>query len=103
VHKLYLRSDVENLYAEREAFKAKRVSEGKSARFGRPAGPNWQPVRKKVGPRIEQLVKKWSVKPKGQPISGQRLRRQLVKEGYRVGINTIYVCLRELRQQTHAQ
>lgn len=99
VHNLYLRSDVEHLYAEREAFKAKRVSEGKSCRFGRPAGPNWQPVRKKVGPRIEQLIKKWSAQPNGQPISGQRLRRQLVKEGYRVGINTIYVCLRELRQQ----
>lgn len=99
IHKLYLRSDVEKLYAEREAFKAKRLSEGRSSRFGRPAGPNWQPVRNKVGPRIEQLVKKWSSKPNGRPVSGQRLRRQLVKEGYRVGINTIYVCLRELRRQ----
>lgn len=99
VHKLYLRSDIDKLYAEREAFKAKRLSEGRSSRFGRPAGPNWQPVRKKVGPRIEQLVKKWSAKPNRKPVSGQRLRRQLVKEGYRVGINTIYVCLRELRQQ----
>lgn len=103
VHRLYLRSDVEKLYAEREAFKVKRVSEGRSSRFGRLAGPNRQPVRNKVGSRIEQLVKKWTVKPKGQPISGQRIHHQLVKEGYRVGINTIYVCLRELRQQTHAQ
>jgi len=99
-HNLYLRRDVEKLYAEREAYKAKCVSEGRSSRFGRPPGPNWQPVRSRVGPRIEQLVKKWSNKPNGQPVSGQRLRRQLVKEGYRVGINTIYVCLRELRQQT---
>lgn len=102
VHNLYLRSDVEKLYAEREAFKAKRVSEGRSSRFGRPAGPNWQPVRNKVEPRIKQLVMKWSAKPNGMPISGQRLRRQLVREGYRVGINTIYVCLRELRQQADA-
>jgi hypothetical protein len=100
VHNLYLRSDVEKLYAEREGFKAKRLSEGLSSRFGRPAGPNWQPVRNKVGPRIEQLVKKWSAKPNGKPVSGQRLRHQLVKEGYRVGLNTVYVCLRELRNQT---
>jgi len=52
-----------------------------------------------VGTRIEQLVKKWSAKSDGKAVSGQRLRRQLLKEGYHVGINTIYVCLRELRQQ----
>jgi len=97
VHKLYLRSDVENLYAAREAYKADRVSQGRSARFGRPPGPSWRPVRSKVEPRIRQLVKKWS--ENGKPVSGQRLRRQLVKEGYRVGINTIYICLRELRRQ----
>jgi hypothetical protein len=98
VHKLYLRSDVEKLYAEREEFKAKRVNDGKSSRFGRPAGSNWQPVRNKVGPRIKQLCKKWSAI--GKPVSAQRLRCQLVKEGHRVGLNTIYVCLRELRHQT---
>jgi hypothetical protein len=102
-YNLYLRTDVERLHAEREAFKAKRKDEGGASRFGRPAGPKRQPVRNEIGPRIEQLVKKWTVKPKGQPISGQRLHRQLVKEGYQVGISTIYVCLRELRQQTHAQ
>ena len=93
-----MRSDVEKLHAEREAFKAKRVSEGRSSRFGRPAGPNWQPVRNKIGPRIEQMVNKWSIKPNGKPVTGQRVHCQLLKEGYRVGINTIYVCLRELRQ-----
>jgi hypothetical protein len=98
-HNLYLRTDAERLHAERETFKAKRNDEGGSSRFGRPAGPNRQPVRNEVRPRIEQLVKEWSVKPKGQPLSGQRLHRQLAKEGYRVGINTIYVCLRELRRQ----
>jgi DNA-binding transcriptional MerR regulator len=57
VHNLYLLSDIENLYAEREAYKAKQLSEGRSSRFGRPAGLNRQPVRNKVYPRIEQLVK----------------------------------------------
>ena len=50
VHNLYLRSDVEKLYAEREAFKSKLVCEGRSSRFGRPAGHNWQPVRNTVWP-----------------------------------------------------
>lgn len=99
IHNLYLRDDIEKLYAEREAFRAKRISERGSSRFGRPCGPNQQPVRNKVIPRIEQLIKQWSIKLKGKPVSGQRLYRQLIKEGYRVGINTIYVCLRELRQQ----
>ncbi|PYS47912.1 MAG: hypothetical protein DMF68_14755 [Acidobacteria bacterium] len=100
-HNLYLRDDVEQLYAEREAFKAKRISEGGSSRFGSPCGPKRQPVREKVAPRLEQLFKQWNAKPQGQPVSGQKLLRQLVQEGYHVGINTIYVCLHELRQQAH--
>jgi hypothetical protein len=96
---LYLRTDVERLHIEREAFKSTRGSEGGSPRFGRPAGPNHQPVRIKVIPRIKQLIGKWNSKSKAQRISGQRLHRQLLKEGYNVGINTIYVCLRELRRQ----
>jgi DNA-binding transcriptional MerR regulator len=97
---LYFLKDVEKIHVERQAFKIKCVNEGKSTRFGRPAGPNRQPVRSRVGPRIKQLVSQWSVAQQGQSISGQSLRRHLVKEGYRVGINTIYVCLREIRQQT---
>lgn len=96
---LYLRTDVERLHAEREAFKAKRDNEGGSYRFGRLAEPNSQPVRTRVAPRIKQLVKKWNARSNGQRVSGQRLHRQLLKEGYNVGINTIYVCLRELRRQ----
>jgi hypothetical protein len=99
---LYLRSDVEKLHSERDAFKAKRVSDGGTSRFGRPCGPNQKPVRNQVSPRIEQLVKQWSATSEGQPISGGRIHRQLVQEGYRVGINTVYVCLRELRQQAYS-
>jgi hypothetical protein len=56
-------------------------------------------VRNEVAPRIKQLVKKWNAKPNQQRISGEALHRQLTTEGYKVGINTVYVCLRELRQQ----
>lgn len=101
-HKLYLRRDIEKVYMEREAFKAKRVSKGKNSRFGRPSRRNWQLVESKVGPRIKQLVKKWSSKSQSEQISGRRLHRQLVNEGYCVGLNTIYVYLREFRQQAEA-
>jgi hypothetical protein len=96
---LYLRDDVEKLRTEREVYKAKRISEGGTARFGRPAGPRRSPVQERVRPRISQLVMHWGVKPHGQRISGQRVHSQLVKEGYQVGINTVYVCLRELNRQ----
>lgn len=100
IHRLYLRSDVEKLRVEREAFKAKRVSEGRSSRFGRSSRANRRSVRNEVAPRIKQLVKKWNAKPDEQRISGEALHRQLITEGYKIGINTVYVCLRELRQQT---
>lgn len=96
---LYLRGDVEKLRAEREAYKTKRISEGGTTRFGRPAGPRRSPVQERVRPRISQLVGQWGVKPHGQRISGQRVHSQLIKEGYQVGINTVYVCLRELHRQ----
>ncbi len=47
---LYLRDDVEKLRAEREGYKTKRVSEGGTSRFGRPAGPRWSPVQERVDP-----------------------------------------------------
>ena len=92
---LYLRDDVENLCTEREAFKIQRVSVGGTARFGKSAGSKRQPVRAKVGPRIDQLIKMWRAKNSEGRISGVQVYRQLIKEGYRVGINTIYVHLRE--------
>jgi hypothetical protein len=90
-----LRSDVEKLYAEREAFKAKRLDEGGSSRFGKQAGPQSNPVRSAIGPRIDQLVEEWQQQTPTLRITGQRLYQQLTSEGYQLGINTIYVHLRE--------
>lgn len=56
---LFLRSDVERLHKEREAFKAERMKEGKSSRFGKQAGSKAGPVLNVIGPRIDQLIEKW--------------------------------------------
>jgi hypothetical protein len=96
---LFLRSDVEKLHAEREAFKAKRLDEGGSSRFGKQAGPQSNPVQSAVGPRIDQLVEEWQQQTPKLRITGQRLYQQLTSEGYQLGINTVYVHLRaRLRQ-----
>jgi hypothetical protein len=95
---LFLRRDIEELQAEREAFKTKRIKEGGTPRFGRQT-PRARPVRNVIGPRIEQLLKKWHRQSPPQHISGYRLYRQLVDEGYQVGIASVYMCLRQRHQQ----
>jgi hypothetical protein len=94
---LFLRSDVEQLHRERETFKVERISKGWTSRFGRPKAAKEPPVRSKVGPRINQLIEQWSVKVSRRRVSGPEIYRQLIKEGYKVGIATVYVCLREYR------
>jgi hypothetical protein len=92
---LFLRGDVERLHAEREAFKTKCVKEGKTSRFGRPAGPQTSPVQDLIGPRIDQLIEEWRNQMPKQRISGQRLYQQLISEGYQLGIATVYEYLRQ--------
>lgn len=91
---LFLRGDVEKLRVEREAFKASRVAEGGTSRFGRRAGPQSSPVQDVVGSRINQLIEEWQQQMPELRITGQRLYQQLTNEGYQLGINTIYVHLR---------
>lgn len=92
---LFLRGEVEHLHGEREAYKAGQVREGKSCRFGRSAGPANRPVQDVVGPHIDLLIGKWREETPDQHISGYRLHRQLVADGYKTGINTVYVYLRQ--------
>jgi hypothetical protein len=92
---LYLRSDVEKLHTEREAFKAKRIKEGGTTRFGRQSGPKASPVQNVIGHRINQLIEKWHERTPDRRITGGQLYQQLSKEGYRIGINTVYVYLRQ--------
>src|SRR5205085_11479828 len=97
---LYMRSDVEKLHAEREAFKAKRAKEGKTSRFGGGGCPRSRPVQAMIGPRIEQLIEEWARQQPSQPVTGGRLHRQLISEGYQVGEDTVYVYLRRRRRQS---
>jgi len=58
------------------------------------------PVTEMVGPRIDQLLAEWEHRTtKKQRITGTRVQRQLVEEGYEVGITTVRDYLRERRRQ----
>jgi transposase len=68
---------------------------GKAARGNKPS-----PVTEEVSPRIEQILQEW--KPRTTPkqrVTGTRVHRQLVEEGYEVGITTVRDYLRERRRQ----
>jgi transposase len=58
------------------------------------------PVMEMVAPRIEEILSEWSERttPK-QRITGTRIHRQLVEEGYGVGITTVRDYLRERRRK----
>jgi transposase len=58
------------------------------------------PVTEMVPPRIEQILSEWRGRttPK-QRITGTRTHRQLIEEGYEVGITTVRDYLREKRRK----
>jgi transposase len=58
------------------------------------------PVTEMVAPRIEEILSEWRGRttPK-QRITGARIYRQLVEEGYEVGITTVRDYLREKRRK----
>jgi transposase len=58
------------------------------------------PVMEMVAPRIEEILLEWSERttPK-QRITGTRVHRQLLEEGYEVGITTVRDYLREKRRR----
>jgi transposase len=58
------------------------------------------PVMEMVAPRIEEILSEWIERttPK-QRITGTRIHRQLVEEGYEVGITTVRDYLREKRRK----
>jgi hypothetical protein len=92
---LFLKSEVEALRTQRRAFKRQRVRAGGSARFGSQAGPSRSPVIETIAPRVTQLLQ--SAKANKNRVSGGSLHKQLLDEGYDVGINSVYVCLRNVR------
>ena len=62
--------------------------------------PKPSPVMETVAPRIEELLEHWRGRttPK-QRITGTRIHRQLLEEGYQVGITTVRDYLRERRRK----
>jgi transposase len=58
------------------------------------------PVMEMVAPRIEEILSEWRERTTHkQRITGTRVHRQLVEEGYEVGITTVRDYLREKRRQ----
>jgi len=63
--------------------------------------PRACPVRAKVAVRLDELLEEWcSRTTRKQRVTGTRLHRQLVEEGYAVGLTTVYEHLRERRRQS---
>lgn len=91
----FLRRDVEQLKLKRQKFKSQSVADGKTTRYGRPGGPRSQPIQATIAPRIEQLSREWSLGNQTQRISGTRIHRQLIGEGYKVSVMTVYAYLRQ--------
>jgi transposase len=59
-----------------------------------------RPVLERVAPRIEELLQEWRGRTTAkQRLTGARLHRQLVEEGYQVGITTVRDYLWEKRRQ----
>jgi transposase len=62
--------------------------------------PRARPVLERVAPRIDELLESWGPRTTAkQRITGSRIHRQLVEEGYGVGVTTVRGYLREKRRQ----
>jgi transposase len=72
-----------------------------SAPARRASPPRIAPVHAHCAKRIEELIEEWRRRttPK-QRITGTRLHRQLIEEGFSVGKTTIYEHLRQRRRQS---
>src|SRR5215203_1865034 len=58
------------------------------------------PVKEMVTPRIDEILQEWCPRTTHkQRLTGTRIHRQLVEEGYQVGITTVRDYLREKRRQ----
>ncbi len=95
---LFSQNDVEVVRKRREYYKRKRVREGGSQRFGKPAGPQRSPVIEAITSRVKELMTEAAVN--GTRMSGRTIHKHLVKEGHKMGINSVYVCIRKARSST---
>jgi transposase len=72
----------------------------KSEPVRKPAVPRPRPVTDKIAPRIDEILSEWAgrLTPK-QRITGTRIHRQLLKDGYQTGITVVRDYLREKRRR----
>ena len=62
--------------------------------------PRACPVLEQVAPRLEALLEEWSQRTtRKQRVTGSRLHRQVLEEGYEVGVTTVRSWLREWRRR----
>jgi hypothetical protein len=97
---LYLRSDIENLHKEHEAFKVAQIQKGKTSRFGWLPSNYPRPVQENIAPRVEQLIREGKVSSPKRIVSPAQIYKHLIAEGYQVGIMTIYSYLAHRKYQT---
>lgn len=66
----------------------------------KPSVPRPRPVTDKIAPRIDEILSQWvgRLTPK-QRITGSRIHRQLIEEGYQTGITVVRDYLREKRRR----
>jgi len=78
---------------------AKYLSELEPAR--RASSPRAAPSRDLIRDRVSALIAEWRLRTtRKQRVTGSRLHRQLVEEGFAVGKTTVYEVLRELRRRS---
>ncbi len=63
-------------------------------------GRRSKPMQEKIGGRVEALFEEWRGRTTGkQRITGVRLHRELLEEGYQVGLTSVYEYLGERRRR----
>lgn len=67
----------------------------------KPSVPRLRPVTDEITPRIDEILSQWAgrLTPK-QRLTGSRIHRQLIEEGYQTGITVVRDYLREKRRRT---
>jgi transposase len=66
----------------------------------RESGSRARPALEAVAERIDELLEAWSRRTSAkQRVTGSRIHRQLLDEGYQVGVTTVRAYLREKRRQ----
>ena len=62
--------------------------------------PRSRPVLEEVKPRMDQLLEEWAGRVTAkQRLTGSRLHRELVQEGYQVGVTLVRDYLREVKRR----